>query len=151
MCAAIWSGPQRPLGNHVSDKVKGRLSTWLTRTSQCARGSSKWWECRYCICGKQTKAAILETLRRHPSLGLDRGGMGPQRWSVIVQRVMVPQATFLGSYPRTRTQLKFAFPYSLYIILYVLFITRRWVSVLCLHSRERKLIYVKSDYLKMQI
>jgi hypothetical protein len=28
---------------------------------------------------KQTRPATLETFRRQPSLGFDRGGMGPQR------------------------------------------------------------------------
>ena len=28
--------------------------------------------------GESKPTAILETLRRHPSLGLNRGGMGPQ-------------------------------------------------------------------------
>jgi len=34
---SAWQ-PRFRFGNHASDKVKGRLSTWLTRTSQCARG-----------------------------------------------------------------------------------------------------------------
>ena len=42
------------------------------------------------------KAATLETFRRHPSLGLNRGRMDPQPGSVIAQRI-VPRA---GRIPR---------------------------------------------------